>query len=153
MLRLSALTLTLVGLVLAVVPAGAQKDDKKKEDKAPSAVSPDGRLFATAKDRTIDILEAATQRTVARIQGHRDAVTTLAFSPDGKLLASGSRDKSVNLWDMPTGRQLRRFQLADTVVNLNFSQDGRKLTSHEADKTVREWDIATGKELKKSKEK
>lgn len=65
-----------------------------------------------------------------RIQdGHYSLVTSLAFSPDGKLLASGAYDRGILLWDMASGRELRRIECEDAIQSLDFSPNGRLLLS------------------------
>ncbi len=84
--------------------------------------------------------------------GHSDNVSSVAFSPDGKYLASGSGDKSVKIWDVGTGREIRTLRLEQPVFGHNsvkFSPEGRYLASAEADGFIRLWDIAISKELKK----
>src|SRR5262249_43125219 len=80
--------------------------------------------------------------------GHSNFVMSIAFSPDGKTLVSGSWDQTVKLWDVATGAELRTFKghsaYIDTVA---FSSDGTTLASGSQDKTIKLWDASTGKEL------
>ncbi|TGZ80730.1 WD40 repeat-like protein [Ascodesmis nigricans] len=78
-------------------------------------------------------------------EGHSDSVETLAFSPDGETLASGSSDNTVRLWDPVTGASRGTLEgHSDTVFTLEFSPNGKTLASGSWDKTVRLWDPATG---------
>jgi WD40 repeat protein len=84
----------------------------------------------------------------SRLRGHKGAVTAVAFSPDDRLLASGSADKTAKLWDTATGKELRTLDGHEArVTAIAFGPDGNRLVTASTDQTVRLWSTATGKEL------
>ena len=86
--------------------------------------------------------ECRTQRTLT---GHTNNVTSVAFSPNGCALVSGSTDKTIKLWDAASGQLLRTLTgHANSVSPVAFSPDGRTLVSGSADKTIKLWDAASG---------
>ncbi|ELR70726.1 WD40 repeat protein [Fulvivirga imtechensis AK7] len=85
-------------------------------------------------------LETVVQR------GHYEAIKAVTFTPDGKNLLTASRDKSIKLWDVASGRELRSFLGHSSTVNdLDVSNDGKYFVSSGADKVARLWEIETGR--------
>jgi WD40 repeat protein len=81
------------------------------------------------------------------LKGHQNAVYSVAFSPNGALIATGSFDQSVKLWDAKSGKEVRAFSGAaghqNLVLNVAFSPNGESLTSCGSDNTARIWDVPT----------
>lgn len=76
------------------------------------------------------------------LAGHRHVVSSLAFSPDGKILASGSTDNDIRLWDTHTGKHKKTLMgHTNCVNNVSFSPDGTTLVSSSDDGTVLIWEI------------
>jgi eukaryotic-like serine/threonine-protein kinase len=78
-------------------------------------------------------------------RGHEDRVQAMAFSPDGRLIASGSADRTVRLWEVATGREMAVLRSHERrVTQVSFSPDGRRLASTDGGRAVRLWDPTTG---------
>ena len=80
------------------------------------------------------------------LQGHTDSVSSVAFSPDGRHIVSGSRDETIRVWDAQTGGQVGNPLQGHTssVNSVAFSPDGRHIVSGSRDQTIRVWDVQTG---------
>ena len=122
--------------------------------------SPDGRTLASTCsynpegrrdlwDKTIRLWDVNTGKELHILTGHTSMVNSVAFSPDGKTLASSNwHDSTIRLWDVNTGQQFRTLTGHESGVNsVSFSPDGQTLVSGSEDGTIRLWDIDTGQHL------
>jgi WD40 repeat protein len=109
--------------------------------------APDGSGLVTAEERIsiwdlTDLKPDSQPHKLSTFIGHVELVQTLALSPDGSLLASGSRDRKIKIWDTGTGQEIAVLVgHGDRVLSLAFSPDGSILASAGEDGTLRLWGI------------
>ena len=110
------------------------------------AYSPDGNRLAVASGTGIWLYDAHTGKELSLLTGHTERVFTVAFSPDGSIIASGSQDNSVMLWNAITGKHKQTLIGHENIVTrVAFNPKGNILASASFDSTVRLWDVRTGK--------
>lgn len=113
--------------------------------------SPDGTRLVVGTDVAVWVYDVSDGKETALFTGHGGQVNALAFSPDGKILASGGfNNPIIQLWDLETGRKLstlRSVREHDAVTALAFSEDNTMLMSLNAFGSIIHWDIDTSKRL------
>ena len=108
----------------------------------------DGRHLAVAGSEIVEVWDVAGHTKVHELRGHSKWVYGVAYSPDGKWLATGGWDRTIKLWDAATGEErLTIFGHEGFVLDLAFSPDSRSLASTSEDRSVRLWEVPTGRPI------
>jgi WD40 repeat protein/serine/threonine protein kinase len=108
--------------------------------------APDGKHVLTIGGNDAEMWDLRTRKPTLRYSPH-GAVASAAVSPDEKLVATGSWDHSAKIWDINTGRAIRKLEggHAGYINSVEFSPDGKELLTASDDFTARLWDVASGK--------
>jgi serine/threonine protein kinase len=140
-----------------VVDLEAALPQKAAEEREPEPIAPPAmigleevsKVPVGPRETPPAVVYEEERRQLRTLEGHSGWVRSVAFSPNGATLASGSDDKTLVLWDVQTGQQLRTLEGHTGVVySLAFSPDGGTLASASWDKTLILWDVATGRQLR-----
>jgi WD40 repeat protein len=77
------------------------------------------------------------------LSGHKNDVNSVAYSPDGRIIVSGSDDNTIRIWDAHTGAEIREPLTGHTgwVRSVAYSPNGQNIVSGADDKTIRIWDV------------
>lgn len=97
----------------------------------------------------VKTLQSQSWRCVQTLQGHSDWVNCVAISPDGEILVSGSRDKTIKVWQLSTGKILQTLAgHTSFVFSVTISPDGQTLASGSEDTTIKLWQLGTGRQVR-----
>jgi len=108
----------------------------------------DGRHLAVAGSEIVEVWDVVAHTRVHELRGHSKWVYAVAFSPDGKWLATGGWDRTIKLRDAATGAErLTIFGHEGFVLDLAFSPDSRTLASTSEDRSVRLWEVPSGRPI------
>lgn len=123
--------------------------------------SEDGKMFATSygyfpderdtsiRNYEIKLWDTTTKTVLKILKGHTHIITSLKFSPDEKLLASGSVDQTIKLWDVASGKLIETLRTeTEEITLLVFLQNGKTLASVNWGKTIDFWNVSTAKKIK-----
>ncbi len=111
----------------------------------PVAFSPNGDILVISTGLWDRHKQQYLKKVSQVPQSHTRKVVSVAFNPDGTMLATGSLDEKLKLWDIQTGQYLREFQGHNRgVYSIAFHPNGNILASSDGDYTVRLWDVHTG---------
>ena len=115
-------------------------------------LSPDGTLLAVASSIGVWLYDVQTGEELVLLTGHTGNVNSVAFSIDGKTLASHGEDHTIRLWEVSTGTHLKTLKAYiepfPITRTLCFSPDGRTLASISLNGTIQLWRVAYGTHLK-----
>ena len=108
-------------------------------------------MAAGGDDKIIRVYEIATGKLLQALSGHSESVRALAFTPDGKALASSGADGMLLIWNLTSGKEIWRHEVnkrSGPIFGISISPDGKRLASSEVGGTILLWDL---EELRKEK--
>jgi len=128
---------TAVRLALAAMPMRLDAPDRHY------ARAAEGALLSSVQH----LCEGARHLCERRRFHHEAGVSSVAFSPNGRMLATGSEDHTARLWEVATGKELAVLRSHEGVLSVAFSPDGRTLATGSSDDTARLWEVTKGTQI------
>jgi WD40 repeat protein len=113
------------------------------------SISPNGLYLAATISNGVKLWEVESGEAIATLLGHSNLLFRIAFLDGGRMLASGSFDRTAKLWDVPHASDERDVLTvpSSSVRSMVFTPDGRTLFSGGLNALIRSWDVATGRQL------
>jgi len=122
------------------------------------AISRDGRYLVAATSEPqgashasgypVEIIPTGNPSAKVSFIAHKEWIGDVAFSPDGRTVASVSADRMIKVWSVPDGKLLRSFEGPESIITtLCYASDGKTLVSGGSDGAIRLWDVASGSEI------
>ena len=132
--------------IAAMMSGATQKGSKKsKQPQDPADLIKDLKVEAIAQ---LQLWDVTTGQEIASLKGHGRAVTKVAFSRDGKLVATSSNDNVITIWDIASQHELKSLTgHSASIESMDFSPDNRLLASAGEDGATFLWDTTTGEHL------
>jgi WD40 repeat protein len=108
--------------------------------------SPDGDLIAASVNKDARIYNAQSGKLLAVLRGHKKNVEGIAFSPNGRFLATASYDTTARIWDVASARTVHVLRgHHDAIIGIAYSPDGTRIATGSTDGTAKVWDADSGK--------
>jgi WD40 repeat protein len=132
----------------------AARASRKKRNRADSSPTYRSRMTFSVtshfnKDAPVSNTQLLTISPVRTLQGHSDDVTAVALTSDGRRVVSGSRDKTLCVWDLESGQLIRTLHgHTREIGTVALTVDGRWIVSGSWDNTLRLWDLESGESIR-----
>jgi WD40 repeat protein len=111
--------------------------------------SMDGLSILLGDGKVARIIDATSGKDIRSLTGHRSLVTAVAFSKDGSMVLTGSKDSTARIFNAQTGQEIMVFSgHADAVTGVGFTSGSSRIVTVSLDNTIRFWDVTTGKQIR-----
>lgn len=136
------------GIPISDVATGTVRLRLSDPDRRVSGVlfTPDARFIATANDGQLRVCDSTSGEVWRSFTAHQDIVVGFAVSPDGRTLASSGREGPVRIWELLSGKERGRLEVASSVTALAYAPGSRTLAAGSSKGSIRLYDLADGKE-------